>query len=876
MNSKTLTLAILSILFSFKIFATCQYGIPNASVWGSPSDHDYGFTIDSDITDTDTAQIMQGQDTTVFIQYLVNKLQAIPVGTVVVDSVEIVAITGLPVGINWSLDERADTSNNRYHPYTYRYGVISLCGTTYATPGVKTLSLTFTACGTFSGSHSCKTKSLTLYLEVLASTGGNNGFTMNPQIGCDNVNVNFEALVQSPDSIFNPISYVWNFGDGNTGTGSTVTNNYTLGSYTVQMNANITEYYISNVSLDNISSASDPFWGAVDVYGVFNGFVLSEIGNDDTPSWAVDITINSFDFTGDFTDADAPPINPDDHIGSFSHTINASDLYNNNTITYNASGFDVSFLINERTIPAIFYDTINVYSTSIANISGASAISFCQEDSIVLNLVSTSYDYIQWYNGTDLLIGENSASLFVNSNGNYYAEVLEVGNLCLGTTNTITVTVDSVETPIITQISNGLEVYNPNNYAVQWFSGGVPIPSATNNILTNLLNGSPFSVSFTHNSCVATSSDFIALLAGTSAQSASMMTLEENILFEASGFTLCGGQEIAWAASSLADGAITDMSSLQTAIDNDWIFPSTSLNQFEASCLNTNLPQGEYYMTPVSVDIPSFENVYWNNNTDSAYCDASMEICLKITGSDYSAQPFEIITPNGNTIDFFANLGLSALSIDSSNWHFATSTTGGIYCMELIDLFNYYDNPNGDWVFLLPNSGSGDLLYEIADFNIEVNASSCDSLATDQITFMNGLNGVIAAGDLNGSFTITVPPYPTNFPTVTPNCVLFGEASIFEVHCVSSIDPDIQIANFKLHPNPNNGAFNIEFSLDTRSLVEISLTDITGRKILDRIYPNIKGDFKESFDLKNNLNSGFYFMNIKIENKLIQNKFIVK
>ena len=101
--------------------------------------------------------------------------------------------------------------------------------------------------------------------------------------------------------------------------------------------------------------------------------------------------------------------------------------------------------------------------------------------------------------------------------------------------------------------------------------------------LTDLSSGNPFSVSITNTAgCSNTSTDYVAIMAGTSTQSGTTISTSETITFEATDFTLCSGQEIAWAVSTDADGAITDMAGLQTAIDNGWVYPSTGLNTFDA------------------------------------------------------------------------------------------------------------------------------------------------------------------------------------------------------------------------------------------------------------------------------------------------------
>ena len=893
MKFNTFTLLSFLTFLNYTSFGQCNPSTVIPAIWGTPASTALGFTIDTNTSDEDTARITQGIDTVITMQYLLPKTQDItsPItGTATVTEVQILGITGLPVGMNWALDASAQAQGNTYYPQTDRFGAVTLCGMTFTTPGIKTLTVSTLGCGSLSGITQCQGVSFNLYIEVLPGQGGNSAFTIAPPVGCNDIDVDFEAIFVSPDPILFPVEFEWNFGDGSTGSGVNISaHNYgTPDVYPVQMDVVLYEYYISSVSIiasggwwsdiEEVSSLQSP-----ELYGNFNGVGLPEQGSGTNQTWTVDIPLSSTTVNCQFYDADTNiPIvgSADDDLGSGSVTILPFDGM---TSAISTGNYITSFTINKRVsgAPIVFNDTVTVYSSSIATANSSNGTLFCQGDSTILDLGTGSFDFIQWYNDTTLILGETNSTLTVFNSGSYSAEVLNSGNICSGFTNTINISIDNVGTSIITQTSSGLEIDNPNGYDVQWFSNGVPIPGATNDELSDLSSGNPFTASISNAAgCSAISSDFFAIMAGTSTQSGSQVNISEEVTFEASGFSLCAGQAIAWAVSTQADGAITDMVGLQAAIDAGWVFPSDSLNSFTANCSNATFPAGDYFMTPFSADIVVTEPVYWNANTDSGYCDASMEICIGLSGTDYAIDPLTIELPNGTIIDVIVELGGGLVPagtvITPTLWTIATQSLGDPACIDIIDILGYYDTPNGTWTINVPNTtGTSALDFSIDDFNITVLASTCDSLATDQIIPISGVSGTVAAGQTS-SFEIVVPPLPTNFPQLTPACLLFGDATAFSSACPTAIEDVIDVENINLFPNPNNGLFTVEFDLNAVSNVNISVVDITGRKVVFRNYPNAVNRFAETFDLKDNLNSGFYFLDIQIGNDHTQKKFIVK
>ena len=81
--------------------------------------------------------------------------------------------------------------------------------------------------------------------------------------------------------------------------------------------------------------------------------------------------------------------------------------------------------------------------------------------------------------------------------------------------------------------------------------------------------------------------------------------------------------------------------------------------------------------------------------------------------------------------------------------------------------------------------------------------------------------------------------------------------------------------NVLVYPNPNNGAFNVEFNSFNDSDVNISVFDILGREILKNNFSHNTIHFNQSIDLKN-VKPGTYLMTISTNNAKVVKKIIVE
>ena len=88
-------------------------------------------------------------------------------------------------------------------------------------------------------------------------------------------------------------------------------------------------------------------------------------------------------------------------------------------------------------------------------------------------------------------------------------------------------------------------------------------------------------------------------------------------------------------------------------------------------------------------------------------------------------------------------------------------------------------------------------------------------------------------------------------------------------------NPNSTKDKIKVFPNPVYEMFSIEFNLDTKMNISISLTDING-KMVKLLYNDVakKGDNSFSFN-KGALTSGIYFLTIKTNSNFIKNEKII-
>lgn len=130
-----------------------------------------------------------------------------------------------------------------------------------------------------------------------------------------------------------------------------------------------------------------------------------------------------------------------------------------------------------------------------------------------------------------------------------------------------------------------------------------------------------------------------------------------------------------------------------------------------------------------------------------------------------------------------------------------------------------------------------------------------------------------------GSAVINVPNLNTNFGRMmikASDNIFFdlNNAKII-VEGVIGVD-DFEFDNFAVYPNPSNGTFNLKFTPASTENIEVSLYDLRGRLIDQKVYDDASTSiFNRELDY-NSIDTGMYFLEVKNGNKKATKKLIKK
>ena len=198
--------------------------------------------------------------------------------------------------------------------------------------------------------------------------------------------------------------------------------------------------------------------------------------------------------------------------------------YNNTTIisgatsssyTANASGSYTVVVTNTSSCPATSSPiVVTANSPNSATITPASATTFCQGGSVVLNANQVVGSTYQWYNNAVAINGATSSSYTASSSGSYTL-VISSGASCSSTSAATLVTMNALPTATITAATattfcqGGSVILNANTgtgLTYQWRLNGNPISGATSSSYTASTSGSYTVVVTNTSTCSATSS----------------------------------------------------------------------------------------------------------------------------------------------------------------------------------------------------------------------------------------------------------------------------------------------------------------------------------------------------------------------------------
>jgi len=383
-------------------------------------------------------------------------------------SITIATIGGLPPGLSATTNDADNIYEITSDPLTQR-GCVRICGIPTAI-GFYTISVNVIASVSAPISTEAP-QSFTLPLAVVPGGSGNAGFSLSPNSGCDSINVEFQALITSP---FQPVTYQWDFGNGQTSTEFIPEDQVypVADTYYVSLQTNLLNYVVTGVTYtstgDNwcgdVEEPSFPFVGCTgspDIYYELSngGATFTGPTQDNNESYNQSdafITLTETALSINFWDEDV--VSQNDALGTAVVQFQEPGVYPFNT----SAGFGTVTIGTTVGISFTHNDTIVVHPSPASPVITSTALSVCEGDSITLSLPEAAF--YQWLLNGEALLSANNDSLIVNESGSWSAEIRsEAGCLAVSDT-TITEIIEFPEQPVVfVNPVNGSFFFNPGS-----------------------------------------------------------------------------------------------------------------------------------------------------------------------------------------------------------------------------------------------------------------------------------------------------------------------------------------------------------------------------------------------------------------------------